>query len=152
MPAKFAEVLEALEFANTNGFGEYQAYVCKQSGKIYLHTDYDPLDSDELDNELPADIDDEDKYLALPDKRELGLGKPLALDFAGQNLAGDLDEVRRMFHKRGAYASFRRLLERRRVLDLWYDFERKATERALREWCEVNSIEIEEPRRRPRVG
>jgi hypothetical protein len=34
------------------------------------------------------------------------------------------------------------LLARRGALEQWYDFERKATERALREWCEVNSIEL----------
>jgi hypothetical protein len=28
------------------------------------------------------------------------------------------------------------------VLERWYDFEAKATERALREWCELNSIEL----------
>jgi hypothetical protein len=33
------------------------------------------------DEELPDDIDNE-KYIAIPDKRELDLGKPLVLDFA----------------------------------------------------------------------
>jgi hypothetical protein len=34
------------------------------------------------------------------------------------------------------------LVTRRNVLDRWYEFESKATERALREWCELNSIEL----------
>jgi hypothetical protein len=50
--------------------------------------------------------------------------------------------VRRLFGHRGAYASFKQLLARRGVLDQWYDFEQKATERALREWCEINSIAL----------
>jgi hypothetical protein len=47
-----------------------------------------------------------------------------------------------MFSKRGAYQKFRALLIRRNALDRWHDFESKATERALREWCEFNSIEV----------
>jgi hypothetical protein len=46
-----------------------------------------------------------------------------------------------MFSRRGAYAGFKQLLAEKRALDQWYDFEQKATERALREWCEFNSIE-----------
>jgi hypothetical protein len=47
-----------------------------------------------------------------------------------------------MFRRRGAYAGFKRLLARRDVLEQWYDFEEKATVRALREWCELNSIAL----------
>jgi hypothetical protein len=48
-----------------------------------------------------------------------------------------------MFDRRGAYARFRDLLLRKKALDRWYDFEAKATEAALREWCELNEITIE---------
>jgi hypothetical protein len=34
------------------------------------------------------------------------------------------------------------LLARRSALDRWYDYESKATERALRDWCELNAIAI----------
>jgi hypothetical protein len=47
-----------------------------------------------------------------------------------------------MFSKRGAYGKFRTLLMRRNALERWHDFQSKATERALREWCALNSIEI----------
>jgi hypothetical protein len=57
-------------------------------------------------------------------------------------LAGDFDDVRYMFSKRGAYQRFRALLIRRNVLERWYEFGSKATERALREWCALNSIEV----------
>ena len=92
--------------------------------------------------ELPDDIEDDEKYVAIPDKRELGLGKPLVLDFAREFLPNDFDEVRYIFSKKGAYAKFRALLIRRNVLERWYDFEAKGTERALREWCELNAIEV----------
>ena len=54
-----------------------------------------------------------------------------------------------MFSKRGAYRKFRALLIRRNVLDRWYDFELKATERALRDWCEFNSIAVTDRLREP---
>jgi hypothetical protein len=46
-----------------------------------------------------------------------------------------------MFSKRGAYPKFKALLARRHALDRWYAFEQKAT-KALRDWCEANSIEL----------
>jgi hypothetical protein len=91
---------------------------------------------------LPDDIEDEDKYLAIPGKRELGLGKPLALDFAREWLPNDYDEVRDIFDRRGAYRKFRALVTRRDALERWYAFETKATEQALRDWCELNSITL----------
>jgi len=141
MPVSFKDILDAFEFVSMGGgLGEHQAVLCKQSGKIYWHSELAELD--EPEDELPDDIEDDEKYLAIPDKRELDLGKPLALDFARQVLPTDFDEIRRMFSRRGAYASFKHLLAQRRALDQWNDFEQKATERALREWCELNSIEL----------
>jgi hypothetical protein len=141
MPASFKDISEAFDFADMRGsFGEYRAFVCRRTGKIYLHSD--SSDFDELNEELPDDIEDSKKYIAIPDKRELGLGKPLVLDFAREFLPDDFDDVRYIFGKRGAYQKFRALLIRRNVLERWYEFEAKATERALREWCELNSITV----------
>jgi hypothetical protein len=94
------------------------------------------------EEELPDDIDDSEKYIPIPDKRELDLGKPLVLDFARQFLPDDFDEVRQIFNKRGAYAIFKDLLDRRGTRDQCYDFEAKAEERALRIWCDLNSIDV----------
>jgi hypothetical protein len=66
----------------------------------------------------------------------------LVLDFAREFLPDDFDEVSYIFSRKGAYSKFRALLTRRHALERWYDFESKAIERALREWCEENSIEI----------
>jgi hypothetical protein len=139
MAASFKEILDAFEFANVGGFAECSAYVCKQTGKIFLHSEHEDAG---FEDALPDDIEDEQKYLALPDKRELDLGKPLVLAFTRQILPDDFNEVRRIFSRRGAYAAFKDLLARRRALDQWYEFERDATERALRQWCQLNSIEL----------
>jgi hypothetical protein len=141
MPVSIADITGAFEFANTSGtIGEFLAFVCKRTGKIYYQTDF--LDDEEMNDELPDDIDDEEKYVALPDKRELGLGKPMVLDFAREFLPDDFDDVRYFFSKRGAYPKFKALLARRGAIDRWHAFEAKATEQALRDWCALHEIEI----------
>jgi len=137
MPVSFNDILEAFEFVSAGGMGEHQAFLCRQSGKVYWHSEL----CEDLE-ELPDDIDDSEKYVPIPDKRELDLGKPLVLDFARQFLSDDFDEVRQIFNKRGAYAIFKDLLDRRGTRDQWYDFEAKAEERALRFWCDLNSIDV----------
>jgi hypothetical protein len=139
MPTDFQELLLSFEFVASGG-GLHEAFLCRQTGKIHWRSETSDLDG--IEEELPDDVEDDEKYIAIPDKRELDLGKPLVLDFAHEFMPDDFDEIRYMFSKRGAYKNFRALLIRRNVLDRWYDFESKAEERALREWCEFNSIEI----------
>ena len=141
MPTSFKDILEAFEFVGMSGsLGEHLAFLCRRTGKIYWHSEFSEVA--ELNDELPDDVSDEEKYIAIPDKLELGLGKPLALDFAREWLPGDFDEVRYIFSRKGAYRKFRTLLVRRNALDRWYEFESKATERALRDWCALNSIAV----------
>jgi hypothetical protein len=136
MAVSFSDLQLAFEFVSSGGMGENEAYLDRQSGKIYWHSEFG--DNDE---ELPDDIDDE-KYTAIPDKRELDLGKPLILDFASEFLPDDYDEVRRIFSRRGAYHRFKDLLVRRGALERWYDFSNNAEEVALREWCARNGIDL----------
>jgi Uncharacterised protein family (UPF0158) len=140
MPISFKELMETYELASmgSSEYGEQYAYLCRESGKIYWHSEFSDLE--ELNDELPEDIEDKDKYIQLPSKRELDLGVPLVMDFARQVLPRDFDDVSDMFRRRGAYGRFKQLLIRKRALEQWYDFEQNATERALREWCELNSI------------
>ena len=137
MPVSFTELSDAVDFVSAGHNEENRAYLRKESGEIYCHSDFVP----DLD-ELPEDIEDEEKYLQIPDQRDLDLGKPLVLDFAREFLPDDFDTVRDNFRKRGAYAKFKLLMVRRGVLDRWYDFQAKAEERALRAWCEDNEIEV----------
>jgi hypothetical protein len=137
MPVSFKDILLAFEFVSAGSTGEHQAFLCRQSGTLYWHSEF-AGDSDEL----PDDIEDSDKYVQIPDKRELDLGKPLVLDFARQFLPDDVGDLQQIFRKRGAYARFKDLLQRRGALDRWYDFEANAAERALRMWCDLNSIEV----------
>jgi hypothetical protein len=139
MPTSFSDIELSFEFVSSSGVGMNEAFLCRRTGKIYWRSD----SSDDLnEEEMPDDVEDEEKYIAIPGKQDLDLGKPLVMDFAREFLPNDFDEVLYMFSNRGAYKKFRALMMRRNVLDRWYEFESKATERALREWCELNSVEL----------
>ncbi|KRP96545.1 MULTISPECIES: hypothetical protein [Bradyrhizobium] len=141
MRVKFGDILQAFEFADISGVVECRTFVCRQTGKIYYQFDQDDLQELE-DDELPDDIEDETKYLQIPNSRDLDLGKPLVIAFVREFLPNDLDDVRYIFSKRGAYQKFKGLLSRRGAIDAWHDYRNKARERALRDWCEIQAIEI----------
>ena len=133
----FSELREAYEFASFNGSVDTSAFVDLDTGAIYLV-------SDEMEEyqEIPDDVGESDRYLGVPGKNELDLGRNLVISFAETHLPNDYDNVLDHFRRRGGYAKFRRLLENRDVLDAWYQFENEATETRLKEWCEDNEIQI----------
>ena len=135
MAVSFSDLQLAFEFVSSGDIGENEAYLDRQSGKIYWHSEFG--DNDE---KLPDDIDDE-KYIAIPDKKELDLGKALVFNFSREFLPDNYDEVRQIFNRRGAYRRFKDLLVRWDALERWYDFSDKAEEAALREWCAENGID-----------
>ena len=63
MPVSLNDLREAFEFVCAGGGGEQQAFLCKQSGKLYCHSEL----CDDLDI-LPDDIDDSEKFLPVPDR------------------------------------------------------------------------------------
>jgi hypothetical protein len=141
MPAKFADIQDAFDMVNVGGPGEHQALVSRETGRVYYrYSEYS--DQAEFSDELPDDADDEEKYVAIPDKRELDLGKSLVLDFAREVMPDDFEDVRRIFSRRGAYQNFKDLLARRGARERWYEYEAKTTEEALRKWCTLNEIEL----------
>lgn len=138
MSIRFADLELAFEFVSFGAPGENQALLDTQSGRLYYHSEVgDNMEEDEF----PDDIDDE-RYIEIPHRNELALGKPLVLEFVRQFLPDDYDDVRHIFSRRGAYGQFKALLERRRALERWYDFSNKAEEEALRQWCSDNGIEL----------
>jgi hypothetical protein len=139
MPVTFSELLDAFQLADF-GDGAFEAFVDRRTGKVW--TLEDPAITGE-ESDVPDDLGDE-HYLPLPDKRSLGLGKPLALDFAREHLPDDLDDVRDMFGRRGAYRRFEDLLLRRGARDRWHAFEAAAEAAALRAWCADEGLEIDE--------
>lgn len=116
-----------------------EAWLRRATGEVLWHCD----DVEDF-GPVPEDIDVGDRYVAVPDKRDLGLGKPLALDFARTHLPEQFEQVQGIFSRRGAYARFKDLLERHDSLDAWYQWEQDMTRQALREWCEDNDIQLAE--------
>jgi hypothetical protein len=101
-----------------------KAYLDRQSGKIYWYFEFG--DNHE---KLPDDIEDE-KYIAIPDEKELQLGKALVFDSARKFLPDNYDEVRQIFNQRGAY---------RRFKDFWCggapsNASAEASDRSRRSW------------------
>jgi hypothetical protein len=112
--------------------------VSLDTGAIYRVSESGAVD----DDDLPDDLETSDRYILIPHKNDLDLGKRLALRFAEERLAHRYANVEDCFRRRGAYARFKELLEEERSLEEWYAFEAESTERALREWCAANGIEL----------
>ena len=136
MPISFGELQDAFLFTSFGSPSENAAYLDRHSGKFYYYSAYG-----DNEQELPEDIDDE-KYIAIPHKNDLGLGTSQVFDFVREFLPDDYDEVRRIFRRKGAYGGYKAMLVRRGALDRWYDFSNRAEESALREWCTENEIEL----------
>jgi hypothetical protein len=137
-------VVDAVELRNTFDFVsagaplEHSAYICADTEKIYWTSDTVDLDEDDV----PADIHDSDRYIGVPHKNDLGLGRRLTLAFAEKDCPADYETVVRFFQRRGAYSRFEDLLQTRGLLERWYDFENEITDAALRAWCVENGIEV----------
>lgn len=137
MVAEFKDVEFAFDFVSFGQPGEHEAYLNIHTGETYWYSEFG--DNEE---ELPEDIDDENKYIALPHKNDLNLGKNLVLKFTYQYLPEEAEKIESIFHKKGAYSRFKSILEEKGMIDKWYEYENEAQENALREWCKLNGIII----------
>jgi len=133
------ELSFAMDWVSTD-FAENEAYVCRDSGKIHWISG-DPGELDE-EEEVPDDIDDSEKYIPVPDKRDLDLGSHLVFDFTAQYLPQHYDHVRDMFRRKGAYGRFKGLLERQDKLQAWYAFSDEQETKALKEWCKEEGLQL----------
>lgn len=134
---KLDDLEEALMFVGSGDMFGNVAWVCRDTGEVIWHSvdigDFGPL---------PEDIDDSGRYIAIPNQRDLGLSQPLALEFARTQLPECFEQVQRIFSRRGAYARFKDLLDRRDSLDALSQWEQDKTRQALREWCADNGIPL----------
>ncbi len=127
----------AFDFVSSGAPMEHQAFISLDTGKIYWVSDL-ALTEDEL----PDDFEESDRYLEIPHKNDLDLGKDLALRFAEQELPDAYDRVVAFFGHRAAYRRFKDYLAETGYLEKWYAFEAEQTEKALEAWCEANGIEV----------
>jgi hypothetical protein len=136
---KYEDLREAFDFVSFGAPMEHSAYISLETGAIYWMSEVNPLEE-----EVPDDLETSSRYIAVPHKNDLDLGSRLALRFAAEELPGRYPQIEGFFRRRGAYARFKDLLDAEGCLDKWYAFEAEATERALRDWCAANDIQIVE--------
>ena len=127
----------AFGFVNSGAPMESRAYISLDTGHIYWVSEQ--TDDEE---ELPEDLVTSDRYIAVPHKNDLDLGRRLVMRFVRQAMPESEAQVEAIFSRRGAYARYKDLLDAKGQLDPWYRFEEIAQKEALREWCAENEIEL----------
>jgi len=137
MAAAFKEIEYAFDFVTFGQPGEHEAYLNIHTGETFWYSAFG--DNEEA---LPDDIDDATKYIALPDKNDLDLGKRLVLSFVYKYLPEEAEKIEGIFYHKGAYSKFKSILERKGIIENWYEYESAAQEKALREWCKLNNIAV----------
>jgi hypothetical protein len=133
---KYDDIENAYYFVSMSPPYEHSVVLCKESGEMYYISAMG--DSDEL----PEDADDPERYLDIPHKNDLDLGKSLVTDFAAEFCPEESRKVHDIFSRKGAYSRYKELLESKGLLDKWYDFEKRRTEEELRKWCGENGVEL----------
>ncbi len=136
MPVPLSELNFALEYVSFDSpIEDHFVYLNRKSGELY----YDSYDSED---EIPEDIDDTEKYILVPTRQDLDLGKPLVLEFVSVYLPGQVNEVYEIFRRKGAYQRYKALLSNLGKLEDWYKYESEKQKEALINWCEENKIEV----------
>ena len=136
MAILFDDIENAFLFVSMDQKFMHNAYLCKDSGQFFYTSELG--DSDEL----PEDIDDTEKYISIPHKHDLELGRALVFDFTSEYIPEELDRIYAYFRSRGAYSRFKDFLNVKGLLDKWHTFEGERIRAALEAWCQQNSIEI----------
>lgn len=133
----YDNLLTAFEWVSSSAPMLNSAFVSRKTGA--LHWASDLMD---LEEELPEDIEDGSIYIAVSNKNDLNLGKNLVLKFTEERLPDSCATVATFFRKRGAYGRFKDLLERKGLLEAWYEYEAQAVEQALRAWSAENGLHL----------
>ncbi len=138
----FDDLVEALMWVSSPPEADAEAFISRATGKTYVRAIDGPIDED-----FPPDVDDDTKYVAVPRRNELDLGRVLALRFIDE-MAPHLEaEVRHAFGRQGAYRYLRALLDRNGLLDRWHEYENAATKRALESWAQEQGFQVAGGRR-----
>lgn len=131
------DLLDAFEWVSAVGPFTNTAYMSRETGKIWLVTDFD-----DAGDEAPPDAEDESLYLVVPSRKELDLGRSLALQFAAEHLPERLPEIRGFFGRPGAYGKFKNTLDAAGSLEAWHAYESAGVDAALRAWAAANDVEL----------
>jgi hypothetical protein len=131
----FDDLLLAFEFVSSAPPMENAAYVSLDTGEILWTSGLG-----DTEDEVPDDVETSGRFIAVPHKNDLDLGRNLALRFVAKVLPTERERVHSYFAKKGAYAKFKALLESAGALERWYTFETDSVRVALTEWCSGNEL------------
>jgi len=125
---QFDDLSLAFEFVSGGRPMEHNAYISIDTGRVYLTSELAAMEED-----IPDDLETSDRYVAIPHKNDLALGRNLGLRFVAQELPERYGRAEAFFRGRGAYARFKRLLESEGVIEKWYKLEAESVGKALRD-------------------
>lgn len=136
MRIMYDELENAHLFVSGGPKSDNRVIVSRKTGDIYY------LSEEVEADEPPEDVENTENYIEIPHKHDLNLGNELVHRFVAGNLPEATDDVYDIFRRKGAHGKFKDLLEEKGLLTAWYDFENGERERALREWCRENGVEV----------
>lgn len=136
---RFADLLLGFEAGNAGYPDEIRSFIDLGTGEVrWISADRDIGDETETEIEENGDIP------PLPNKYDLNLGKRLVFAFADSHMSeADAEKAYSFFDRKGGYRRFKDFLDRRSMLQAWYDFEEAATRQALRAWCEAEGVTLD---------
>jgi hypothetical protein len=77
---KYEDLSAAFDFVSSAAPMEHQAYISIDTGTIYWISELNPLEE-----EVPEDLETSDRYIAIPHKNDLDLGRDLPSDSLRRN-------------------------------------------------------------------
>jgi hypothetical protein len=129
----------AVEHVTVGGSYGAAAYVDLHTGAILWA-------GDGMEEPLPDDIDNEERYLPVPSRKELGLGRNDALAFTEQHAPQLLERAEYIFSAAGAFDRFKHLMRERDLLDAWYAYQDKRLWEELEAWAELHDLRPAKPK------
>jgi hypothetical protein len=94
----------------------------------------------DLDVSLPVDVYEDERYIPVPTKKELGLGREMALSFSHQHAPHLLESVEHIFATAGAFGRFKHLMHEHGLLKDWYAYQEDRLSSAVQEWAEQHGL------------
>lgn len=133
---KYSDIEMAFFHVSGDSQGMNMAILDRSNGKFYYSCDLLG------ENDIPDGLEESETAVEIPHKNDLKLGQTLIFKFIDLNIPNESDYVSRIFRKKGAYSRYKDFLESKDLLEEWYNFENEAQEKALREWCKEENIEL----------
>ena len=139
---KYDELWSGFEVTSIDGGGMgISAYVDTETGNVWTSSDKDGGIHEAPDKD---ELEEDERYIQIPDKRYFDLGVRLVMKFADEFMPDAYDEISAMFQRKGAYRRFKQFLIDRDMADTWHRYEEAATEAALRRWGKDQGLTITE--------